>query len=218
MKLKVPYFKQKKLTCGPTCLQQVLAYYGERKSLNEILKHIKMFKYGTWTSYLGLYAIRLGFKAKLVYYNVNYVDPTWFGLSRNGLIKKLEVLLKKEKRKKRKEGITSLLEYSKAGGEITFRIPSKSLLLDCLKRKIPPIVCLSSTILYKRKRFDFKKDKYSEYGEPFGHFIVVSGYENGKFIVTDPNQKYGGIYKVPEDKLIFAWLFWGGDCLIIEPE
>jgi uncharacterized protein YvpB len=218
MKLKVPCFKQKKLTCGPTSLQQVLAYYRKKISLNEILKNIKMFKYGTWTGYLGICAIKLGFKAKLVYYNVNYIDPTWFGLSRNRLIKKLEVLLRREKRKKRKEGITSLLEYLKAGGEIIFQIPSESLLLDCLKKKIPPIVCLSSTILYKRKRFDFKKNKRSEYGEPFGHFIVVSGYENGKFIVTDPHQKYGGVYKVPEDKFIFAWLFLGGDCLIIEPK
>jgi hypothetical protein len=95
----------------------------------------------------------------------------------------------------------------KAGGEIIFRIPSKSLLLDCLNKKIPPIICLSSTILYGRKRFDFKMGKRSEYGEPLGHFIVVSGYENGKFIVTDPHQKYGGVYKVSEDKLIFAWLF-----------
>jgi len=96
MRLKVPYFKQKRLTCGPSSLQQVLAYYGKKISLNKILKHIKMFKYGTWLGYLGVCAIKLGFKAKWVCYNVEYIDPTWFSLPRNKLMKKLEVLLRKE--------------------------------------------------------------------------------------------------------------------------
>jgi len=218
IKLRIPYFKQRKITCGPSSLQQVLTYYGKKITLDEILKEVKMFKYGTWTSYLGIYAIKHGFNAKRIYYDVNYIDPSWFKLSRDRLIRKLQVALKKEKSKIRKDGIISLLDYLKTNGKIIFQIPSKKLLIDYLRRKIPIIMCLSSTILYKRRRFDLKKDKRSEYGKPVGHFVVIGGYKNGNFIINDPHARYGGVYEVSEDKLIFAWLFWGGDSLIIEPK
>jgi len=217
MKLKVPYLKQRKITCGPSSLQQVFAYYGKKLTLDEILKNVKMFKnFGTWTAYLGLCAMELGYKVKLIYYNVKYVDPTWFKLPRKKLIKKLKQSLKKAKRLKDKRALKSLIKYLEGRGKIEFRIPSKQLLINCLNRKIPPIVCLSCTSLRGNKRVNHKTYRDSEYGQPEGHFIVVSGYENGKFIIADPSAKYGGILKVPEDKLIFSWFFWGGDALIIE--
>jgi len=127
LKLRIPYFKQRKMTCGPSCLQQVLSYYGKEITLDEILKEVKMSKYGTWTEYLGIYAIKHGFKAKLIYYNVYYINPSWFKLSKNKLIKKLQIVLKYEKDKIKKDGIVSLLDYLEANGKIIFQIPSKPL-------------------------------------------------------------------------------------------
>lgn len=177
-----------------------------------------MFKYGTWTSYLGIYAIKQGFDVLLYYCNVRYIDPSWFNLPRRKLMKKLKTALKKEKNKRKKDGLISLLDYIKEKGKIIFQIPSKNLIINYLKTKCPVIVCVTNTILHNKKRFDFKKQKTSEYGEPSGHFIVISGYENGNFIISDPSAKYGGICRVSEDKLLFSWLFWGGDALIIKPK
>jgi hypothetical protein len=218
LKLQVPYFKQKKMTCGPSCLQQVLAYYGIKITLDEILKEVKMFKYGTWINYLGIYAAEHKFKVKLICNNVHYIDPSWFKLPRIKLIKKIQTALKKERNKMRKDGFFSLLDYLKTNAEIIFQIPSKKILINCLKKNVPIIICLSSTVLRGRKRFDFKKNKHSEYGEPTGHFVVISGYKNNNFIITDPSVKYGGVHEVPENKLIFSWFSLSGDALIIEPK
>jgi hypothetical protein len=95
MKLKVPHFKQRNLLVVPLACNKFLAYYGKKISLTKFLNTSKCSSMAPWTSYLGVCGIELGFKAKLVYYNVDYVDPTWFGLSRERLIKKLEALFKK---------------------------------------------------------------------------------------------------------------------------
>lgn len=49
MKLKVPYYRQKKIyTCGPACLRMVLAYFGKKWSIGQIIRNSgTTAKYGT---------------------------------------------------------------------------------------------------------------------------------------------------------------------------
>jgi hypothetical protein len=55
----------------------------------------------------------LWLNGKVKNFNRKIINPTWFGLS-NRLTKKLEALLKREKHKKKKEGIASLLKFLEA--------------------------------------------------------------------------------------------------------
>lgn len=216
MKLRVPYFKQEKMTCVPSSLQQVLAYYGKKAELKDMLKLFPMYEDGTYEPYAGLYAMKLGFKPTLFFYNLKYMDPTWLKLGKKQFLKKLKTAIKISHKKDIKRCLKSLIEYIQAGGKIKFQIPSRNLLIKYLKKNVPIMISLYSTILHNKKRYDFKKDKPSEYGELTGHMVVIGGFKNGKFFVIDPSSKYGGRYWVEENKLIFSWLFYGGWTLVIE--
>jgi hypothetical protein len=101
-----------------------------------------------------------------------------------------------------------------SGVELDIKIPSEKILIEYLKRSIPPIITLSYNVLhdYKRKLNDKLDDVR---GLPTGHYVVVSGYDSKKFIVTDP---FNGTLKVPKEKLIFSWFLLGGWILIVEPK
>ncbi len=176
-----------------------------------------MNEYGTWSPYIGIYAMKLGYNVEIFTYDVSLFDPTWFNLSNKSLIKKLKIAIKKIKDKDKKFGVRGYIDFLREGGKLTFKIPTKKILIKFLKKKIPPMAFVNSTAYYKRKRKDFKAGKRSEFGEVGGHCIVISGYKNGKFIVTDPNYFKGGIYEVPEDKLIFTWSNWGGELVVVKP-
>jgi len=211
--LNVPRFKQKKNTCGPSSLQQILAYYGIEMDLKKIMRNVKIYKGGfAFMSDLATYVKKLGFDSKIICYDASIVDPTWSELSKRKIIQKLVKRFKFEK-----NGIKKLIKFLKVNGKLEIRIPTKELILSYLKKKVPPIICLSSTILRgKSRRYKGKYDDIK--GNPIGHFLVISGYDNGYFIVTDPSRISKGIYKVKEDKLLFSWFFWGGWLLIIKPK
>ena len=226
VQLKVPRLKQKPFTCGPSSLQQVFAYYGIKKSINQLLKEIKLYKKGTFDGQLGLCALENGFKAIIIDYNLHAYDPTWFKLSKKALIKKLKQSLKHRKGEY-KTKVQWLIKYFEAGGNIKFEIVTPELIKSYLKKKIPVIVCLMMTSLYKEKRRITIKQKKGRRsiksdlkGKPAGHYLVVSGYDGDKLFVTDPyyNIPYSkkGEYKISSKELIASILMWNGSLLIIE--
>lgn len=229
MKLKVPRFKQRPFTCGPSALQQVLAYYGVKKSLKEILRNVKLYEYGTWGCNLLSYALKLGFKAEIVTHYLDIFDPTWFKLSKKGLIKKLKLRLKHAKEKD-KHGIKGYIRFLEFGGRIRFEIIKEKIIKDYLKKKIPVIACFCFTALWKSKRAYSKKMRkgYKSIlsdikGVPEGHFIVISGYTKDKFFITDPsyNTPYAktGKYTVPAKELIAYILMWEyGNICVVKPK
>lgn len=218
VKLKVPRFKQTDpMGCGHASLQEVFVYYGKNVPQSKILRDIGVRGYGSWITQLGLYAMKNGFKAKIITEDANYLDPTWKKLSKKNLIKKLRVALKKANGRMKKDAYRYLIKFLKNGGYLEFRQATKSDVVRYLKKKIPVIMCLSSTVLHKGRRYG-KKGKRSEYGYPAGHFVVVSGYNNGRFTIADSHKKVGGILTFNEDLLIYSWYFWGGWMLVISNE
>jgi len=215
MKLNVPRFKQQRITCGPSSLKQVLSYYGKNIPLNDMLKEIEMTKYGTWMSNLAIYAENLGYKTKIITFDTNILDPTWIGLPKKKLIRKLKLRFKTIKNKEHEP----LAEYLENGGTLEIKIPTKEMLINYLNKGIPPIISLSCTSLWKtiRRVPDTLKSTDIK-GKHIGHYLTVNGYENGKFLIVDSHWKHSkkGIYKVSVNDLLFAWYFWGGWLLIIE--
>ena len=73
-----------------------------------------------------------------------------------------------------------------AKGKAEIKKPSKSLITKFLHKKLPVIIAVRSYLLYCEKPSDE------------GHFIVVTGYENGRFWYNDP--KDGKRYKINDKK------------------
>jgi len=68
--MKVPLYKQSKMTCGPACLKMVLAYFNKNISEKEIIKEIGgIKKYGVRMIKLADLARKLNFKVECLSYN-----------------------------------------------------------------------------------------------------------------------------------------------------
>lgn len=68
--MKIPLYKQKKNTCGPTALRMVLRHFGYHVSESEIIKAIGgLKKFGVRTIELAEFAKRAGFNIECLSYN-----------------------------------------------------------------------------------------------------------------------------------------------------
>ena len=95
-----------------------------------------------------------------------------------------------------------------ARGRAEIKKPSKSHILRFLKRRLPVIIAVRSSLLYN--------EKHSEEG----HFIVVTGYKKGKWEYNDPHD--GRKHRINEEDLMFAWfnnvLDSSAYLLVVEPK
>src|SRR5690606_430213 len=91
LELDVPRFAQPDdVTCGPTCLLQVLRFYGDDSPFERLVElTTRNPDGGTLAVYLALTGLRLGYRARITSYNLRVFDPTWAGLEREALIDKL---------------------------------------------------------------------------------------------------------------------------------
>jgi hypothetical protein len=215
MKLDVPFVRQVGKACGPTSLQQILRYYGIDNGMEEILRSVKMFSFGTPTVYLAMGAKKMGLDVKIVTLDVDYVDPSWKGITGDVIAGKLRERLKlvnlDENIRLRTEGLAEALE---SGVELEIEAPSKEILINNIKKGVPPIITVSYNILHGRMRKTSAGNRDDVKGFPDGHFVVVNGYDEKNFIITDSSI---GTIEVSHERLMLSWFFMGGWILIIKP-
>lgn len=215
---KIKRYEQTGVNCGPNSLAQLLSFYDDNTTPDELVAQTNMLKnLGTYDANLGVTTIKLGYKTKITPHNLYTFDPNWYKFSKKKLISKLEKELPKTKKKDLRHNIKGFIEFLKLGGEIDFQPISKDLLIKKL-RKYPVLIGLSSTYLYRHD---------NERTGPkcrFGHFVIVNGYDpsSDKFFITDPWHSIPlsktGRYKVKSDELIAA-IYLGEatyDCTILE--
>ena len=211
--LAVPRFQQPDdVTCGPTCLAQVYRFYRHDKELAAIIADTpRHADGGTLGAYLGISALRDGFRARLYSYNVRVFDPTWYDLDRDQLIDKLCRRREAVSSEKIRWAITGYLTFLELGGELKFTELSEKLLAGILARRHPIITGLNATYLWRTPR-EHKGEDDDIRGDPVGHFGVISGYypRSGGFIVRDPSPHVpfnrSGRYVVKAERLIAAIL------------
>jgi len=220
------------VTCGPTCLQAIYAFYGLDLGLDEVIGSVRKLDHGgTLGVLLGLDALERGFDVQLFTYNLEIFDPTWFHDPRPDLRDRLrrQAVVKTEPRLRK--ALESYLAFVEAGGRVDHRELTSEFLEEIVNEGTPPITGLSATYLYDCAREVFA-DGHSRFddvaGEPVGHFVVISGFdpESGRFRISDPSQdnpRHGsGTYWVRPSRLIGA-LFLGattydGNLVIIRPK
>jgi hypothetical protein len=94
---------------------------------------------------------------------------------------------------KRLRAAQAYLHFLELGGELAFAELTPGLLKSIIDREHPILAGLSATYLYRysRERWDPITDRLVDddvRGEPTGHFVVISGYEQWgrRLIVLDP--------------------------------
>jgi hypothetical protein len=219
------------VTCGPTCLQALYNYYGDDIPLKEVIQEVKQLKLGgTLAVMLGNHALKRGYNARIYTYNLTVFDPTWFKHSSKKMIRFLREQMEfKHKRRKLKVASQAYIKFLQAGGEVRNIELDESLIKNYLKQSIPIVTGLSATYLYGSAREIPQFDIYDSIkGEPAGHFVVITGFDEDKNCVhiTDPNEPnpigQGKVYSVSFGRLINSIMLgivtYDANLLIIQPK
>jgi hypothetical protein len=193
--LTVPRFIQPDdVTCGPTCLRKVYSFYGLDVSLDQVIASLERNEDGgTLAVFLGMAALQRGFRARIYSYDLRIFDPTWHDLPPQTLADKIHARFPFLADAKRLRAAQAYLHFLEMGGELCFDELTPGLLRSIIDRDHPVLAGLSATYLYRysRERWDAMTGRAIDddvRGEPTGHFVVISGYENfgRRLIVLDP--------------------------------
>ncbi|HEX2202937.1 MAG TPA: hypothetical protein VHG91_06555 [Longimicrobium sp.] len=206
------------VTCGPTCLRKVYDFYGLRVDVDTIVAALERNEDGgTLAVFLGIAALRQGFRARIYSYDLQIFDPTWFALPREALAAKVRLRIPHLLDAKRLRAAGAYIRFLEMGGELAFDELTPGLLKSIIDREHPVLAGLSATYLYRmaRERHEEETDRLVEddvRGDPTGHFVVVGGYEHWgrRLTVLDPSGHLpfspDGRYVVDAQRLINAIL------------
>ena len=182
-------------TCGPTCLHAVYNYFGDKTSLDKIIREVTTLDSGgTLAVYLACHALQRGYSANIYTYNLHFFDPTWFATGNHDLLhgKLLAQATLKKDDKRLHAAARGYIDFLKLGGKLHFEDLNRNLIRSNLRKSLPIIAGLSSTYLYRSMR-EYGPDGVDDdlRGEPTGHFVVLSGYDREERTVhiADPYQK-----------------------------
>src|SRR5215218_3822068 len=182
------------VTCGPTCLRKVYSFYGLDTSHDDVIASLERNEDGgTLAVFLGIAALERGFRARIYSYDLRIFDPTWFCLDPGPLAEKIRARFPYLSDAKRLEAAGAYIRFLEMGGELRFDELTPALLKSIIDREHPVLAGLSATYLYRysRERWDTRTGRPADddvRGEPTGHFVVISGYEQWgrRLVVRDP--------------------------------
>jgi hypothetical protein len=208
------------VTCGPTCLRKVYSFYGLDVDIDEVISSLERNEDGgTLAVFLGISALKRGFRARIYSYDLRIFDPTWFDLPADRLREKIHARFPYLKDAQRLRAATAYIRFLGMGGEMSFEELTPGLMKAIIDREHPILAGLSATYLYRtaRERWDDMVERLLDddvRGDPTGHFVVISGYEQWgrRLCVLDPfehpgmDTDNGGPQTVDASRLINAIL------------
>jgi hypothetical protein len=217
------------MTCGPTCLHALYAYYGDEIPLSQVIAEVPQWKKGgTLAVLLACHALTRGYSATIYSYNMRVFDPTWFESKRIDIKEKLRAELEYKERAKLRFAIRSYLQFVELGGEVQLSDLKRRLIYKYLQGGTPILTGLSATYLFRTPREYGPASDYDDLrGEPSGHFVVLCGYDKAtrRVLVADPlypnPMSENNFYEVNIDRLICSILLgvltYDANLLIIQP-
>lgn len=219
------------VTCGPTSLHAVYRHYGLDLSLRQLISEIEFLEEGgTLAVFLGIDALKRGFRSRIYSLNLRVFDPSWADLSRDQLIQKLHTQLLHKHGSKFVQACNAYIRFLEMGGEIVFKELTSQLLQGYFRVGTPVLAGLSATYLYASPREYTGPDNHSVFddvrGEPSGHFVVLYGIDDEhRILVADPDGNtplaQDHYYHVPSRRLIHSILLgiltYDANLLVITP-
>lgn len=219
------------VTCGPTCLHALYQYYDDDVALKDVVREVKKLRTGgTLATMLGNHALGRGYKAYIYSYNLTVFDPTWFNSERHEIVRFLkEQMAFKRKRRKLVAASEAYIRFLENGGEVRWAELDENLIKSFLRKSTPVLTGLSATYLYGSPREIPQFDIYDSIkGEPAGHFVVITGFDEDKncVYIADPMQPNplgtGQVYPVSFSRLINSIMLgivtYDANLLIVEPK
>ncbi|HSJ26144.1 MAG TPA: hypothetical protein VK929_15810 [Longimicrobiales bacterium] len=195
--LRLQHFTQPDdVTCGPTALRKVYSFYGLELELDDVMLTLERNDDGgTLAVFLGMAAQRQGFRTRIYSYDLQIFDPSWVDLDRSTLVQKIRARFPYLEDAQRKRAAMAYVRYLEIGGELSFEDLTPQLIRSIIDRGHPILAGLSATYLYgfTRERWDERKGRLVDddiAGQPTGHFIVISGYDQWgrRITVLDPSE------------------------------
>lgn len=177
-------------TCGPTCLQAVYRYYGDRIALDRVIAEVgRLETGGTLAVLLGCHALARGYDVTIYTYNLQIFDPTWFPPHVCDVPERLRRQAEHKRDPRLLAATAAYLEFFERGGRVEFRDLNARLIRNYLLHECPILTGCSATYLYRCAREFGPQDEYDDIrGEPSGHFVVLHGYNRAarEVLVSDP--------------------------------
>ena len=222
-------------TCGVTCLRAIYHYYGLNIDIHDMIASVeRSLSGGTLAAFLGIHALKHGFKSIIYVNNLNLFDPSWFShgeIAAEKLIAKLDEQMIYKKDPDIIQSSKAYQSYVQHGGKVRFRMLNVQLLQYYFQKRIPILTGLSATYLYSSARELYSSEGVSTYddirGTPCGHFVVLCGYDEDRkhIVVADPHREnplsHDHYYTVNSHHLINAIMLgvftYDANLLIIEP-
>jgi len=217
-------------TCGPTALHAVYQYFGDKISLDDVIKETpKLPTGGTLSVHLAVHALSRGYEATTWVCNVRHLDPTWFQ-------KPTDVLAKLKERSEAK-GLTkdprygpaleAVEKYVQLGGKLVWGDLTPELIAKTLGDGLPILTGTNGTYLYQCAR-ETEAGADDVRGDAFGHFIVLCGYRGSdqSVAIADPlldNPAHGTKYYRAGVYRLLGAIFLGvgtddGNLLVLRPK
>lgn len=178
------------VTCGPTCLHAIYRYFNDELPFDQVLSEVQALEMGgTLGVILAAHAMARGYKATILTWNLAIFDPSWFALPAGEMQKRLRERAAIKEDPKLRYASHMYAEFLDKGGKIELHDLRPALLRKFLKKRLPILTGLSATFLYRDMREIGETNQPDDvYGDPVGHFTVLTGYEPGRreVYVTDP--------------------------------
>jgi hypothetical protein len=217
------------VTCGPACLHGLYRHYGDDVPLERVIADIHTLdKGGTLDVFLANHALKRGYDATILTYNLDLFDPTWFELPNDEIRARLAAQALVKPWRRLQTATRPYDEFLRLGGKLELRDLEPALLRKYLQRG-PLIAGLSATYLYRAVR-DVPDTNAADdaRGEPVGHFVVLTGYrrDTREILIADPLKANPLVraryYAVQVQRLIGAILLgvmtYDANLLVIEPK
>ena len=235
--LDIPRVKQTSQACGPAALLQVLKFFGFIAELDVLIKNLDMSKEefnisGVSEGTLALYALKNGFDVEIVCYDTKRCDSTWVFDDKQKLLelmKKSFEFMRKASKQDYEEGYVSYYNYistkhlieflSYPESKFSWKPVSHELLREYLDEGTPVIALVNTQLYYDLPR-RYKREVDPIRGKQNGHWLVVSGYSDNKYWMTDPDDDYvvSGKYEMDKDKLLNSIIQYGPVLIIVKPK
>ncbi len=192
MKISIPYHSQQKDSqdCGPVCVQMVLEYFGIKKKLSELTRHVQYAKMGTsaYDNALLLLKENLTVTAVTAHPMIFPPDRIKKLKNKNELLKYLEQLIKKSKRFK--SGIKLIKNFITTGGILRLEIPQEKHIKDALHKGGLVLALFHGGALGSK--------------EGGFHFAVISGHKKNFVYINNPLLNSARQAWFPLDKFFYG--------------
>jgi len=201
MKLDVPLYRNfNDDSCFVEVIAMILGYGGDKINRRSTFEKAKVFHPKRKNEVVGctVPSIMMAIKDK------GYLMTAWHDLDKKGIKeagKETELFFKIWKKQIKKAEKLGILK-SKTKGKF-------SLIKKYLKMKVPVIVGIGAKVFYDGNPL-WEKSVYNQgQADEINHVIVITGYENGKYVYNDSSpflrKTEGKNMKVSEKRLKNAW-------------